>query len=146
MILHVSSLSFNIIDIIPTSVTQARTIFKNEWNKTKILRRTALYEKLKNNELTNDEILKKIIKEENKIAQEKIFNLIQNNLALFNYPDLPISDYSLLENNQQPNLITEELNYNQDEINQTLLNLDKLNSNQKLIFDTIIKLINSKIN
>src|SRR5438477_404977 len=54
-------------------------------------------------------------------------------------------EYNLFEENQQYTLIAEEQNYNQDEIESTLQHLDKLNSEQKLIFDNIIKAINEEI-
>ena len=66
-------------------------------------------------------------------------------MTLSNFPELPVPDYTLLEEDQQYTLIADEQNYDQDEIEQTLQYLDKLNSDQKLIFDTIIKAINNEI-
>jgi len=72
--------------------------------------------------------------------------LIQNGLELLNFPELPKINYHLLEENQQQTLIADEENYDQEEIDQTLNNLNSLNSDQKLIFDTVINAINGKIN
>ena len=72
--------------------------------------------------------------------------LHQNGVTITDFSELPEIEYSLLEIDQLDSLIIEEQNYDQDKIDQTLLNLVKLNSDQKLIFDTIIKAINNEIN
>src|ERR1043165_2102708 len=46
--------------------------------------------------------------------------LIQNELSLLDYPELPNPDYSLLDESQQNSLIADEQNYDQGEIDQTL--------------------------
>src|SRR5262249_21080096 len=55
-------------------------------------------------------------------------------------------DYSLLEAEQNfGNLIAEELNYNINSLNNILDKENLLNTNQKLIYDTIIKALNNEI-
>ena len=68
--------------------------------------------------------------------------LIQNGLDLSDYPELPPLNF---EEGQEHTLISDEQNYNQDDINETLNNLDNLNIDQKAIFKTIIKAINGEI-
>lgn len=55
-------------------------LFNKEWENTKVIRRQALYSKFKNEEVPEDLILKKVIDEENKMAQTKILELIKLNL------------------------------------------------------------------
>ena len=93
-------------------------------------------------------ILKKKISRDQAIAKTLVFiknYLIQNGLNLSNISGLPSLDYSLLEEGQQNTLISDEQNYDQDEINETLNNRDNLNTDQRLIFETIIKAINGEI-
>ena len=71
--------------------------------------------------------------------------LIQNRLNLSNFPELPVLNPSLLDEDQENSLIADEQNYDQIEIDQTLNNLTNLNSDQQNIFDTVIDAINEII-
>jgi hypothetical protein len=72
--------------------------------------------------------------------------LIQNRMALSDIKGLPDPNYALLEDeNFQNTIVSEELNYDQGELHETLQNQDKLNADQKIIFDIIIKALNGEI-
>src|ERR1700752_2203757 len=70
--------------------------------------------------------------------------LIQNRLALSDITGLPTPNYALLEDeNYQNTIAAEELNFDQDELNETLNNnRDRLNPEQKIIYDTIVAALN----
>jgi len=95
-----------------------------------------------------EDYLKKEISRDQAILKTLVFienYLIQNGLNLSDISGLPSLDYSLLEEDQQNTLISDEQNYNQDKITETLNNLDNLNADQRTIFETIIKAIKKEI-
>src|SRR5260364_31798 len=73
--------------------------------------------------------------------------LIQNGMTLLDFPNLPIIDYALLEEDQQNNtLIAKEQHFDQNKINETSENEKSLNEDQNKIFVEIIKAIKDEIN
>ncbi|CAG8664157.1 7736_t:CDS:1, partial [Ambispora leptoticha] len=73
--------------------------------------------------------------------------LIQNELSLSNYSnELPELNNDLFDKDQQNTLIVNKQDYNQDNIKKTLNNFDKLNIDQRNIFNTVIDAINEVSN